>query len=258
MSEFSYIETNISEIKEEIRAYLGKCNRAADGVTLIAVSKTFPPEAVCAAFSAGQLDFGENKVRELCVKHEALKHDALKRDALTSAAFDKLQWHLIGHLQTNKVKFIVPFVYMVHTLDSVHLAAKIQSEAAKAGRTINCLIQVNTSGEDQKSGIAPGEAIKLVRDVSQMKNLKILGLMTIAKFIDDYKDNIQRDIVRANFKQLKSLYDEIGSLMIPGVEMKYLSMGMTSDYDLALEEGSNMLRIGTAIFGKRQRRAEKE
>ena len=243
MSGFSYIESNLSGVKQEIHSHCLKIGRNPDEISLIAVSKTFPPEAVSAAFSTGHIDFGENKVQELCNKHEAL----------SGIEYEKLHWHLIGHLQTNKVKYIVPFVYMVHSLDSVHLAEKIHTEAAKTGRIINCLVQVNTSGEDQKSGIAAEETEMLIGLVSKMENIRILGLMTIGKFIDDYSDESQREIVRGNFRVLKSLYYKIASAYIPNVEMKYLSMGMTSDYDIALEEGSNMLRIGTAIFGERKK-----
>ena len=242
MSEYSYIESNIHATEQKIHAVCSKLGRNPAEITLIAVSKTFPSDAVLAAFSAGQRHFGENKVQELNAKHLALAG---------IENYNMLKWHLIGHLQSNKVKLVVPFVHLIHSLDSAHLAGKIQSEAAKLDKTINCLVQVNTSDEDQKSGVAPADVLNLVREVSSMKNIRILGLMTIAKFIDDYNDEVQRMIVRDNFKELKGIYDELRSISLPGVEMKYLSMGMTSDYDIALEEGSNMLRIGTAIFGAR-------
>ena len=246
MSGYSYIESNISTIAQKIHAVCSKLNRNPEDITLIAVSKTFPSDAVQSAFSAGHRHFGENKVQELYSKHLAL-------NITGDINYQQIKWHLIGHLQSNKVKLIVPFIHLIHSLDSARLAAKIQTEAEKLGRTINCLVQVNTSDEDQKSGVAPAGVLNLVREVSAMKNIHICGLMTIAKFIDDYNNESQREIVRDNFKELKGIYDELGSLNMPGVEMQYLSMGMTSDFDIALEEGSNMLRIGTAIFGARNK-----
>jgi pyridoxal phosphate enzyme (YggS family) len=162
-----------------------------------------------------------------------------------------IHWHLIGHLQTNKVKFIVPFVFLVHSLDSLKLAQRIQLEAAKAGKVIKCLVQVNTSGEDQKSGCDPKYTLKLVKEISLFENLRVKGLMTIGKLMENEKDENERNIVRGNFRQLKELFEEVKAANIPGTDLKYLSMGMTSDYDIAIEEGSNMLRVGSAIFGKR-------
>ena len=242
MPELNHISANLQDIRNAVKKRAVASGRIADDITLIAVSKTFPVESVIASYLAGQLDFGENKAQEMCSKYETLSK---------SSDYQRIKWHLVGHLQTNKVKSVVPFVSLIHSLSSFHLVEKIQNEAAKIGRTINCLVQVNTSGEEQKSGIAAGEVIRLVSEASQMKNIRIRGLMTIAKFIDDYHDEKQRAIVRGNFRELKKLFDELAADAIPGVEMKYLSMGMTSDYDIALEEGSNMLRIGTAIFGKR-------
>ncbi|HEY3251613.1 MAG TPA: YggS family pyridoxal phosphate-dependent enzyme, partial [Ignavibacteria bacterium] len=145
----------------------------------------------------------------------------------------------------------VPFVFLVHSVDSFKLAQKINIEAAKINKTVKCLVQVNTSGEGQKSGCAVKDTFKLVKEISTLENVKIKGLMTIGKFIDDYRNEEQRNIVRENFRILKGLFEDIKAAEIPNTDMKYLSMGMTSDYDLAIEEGSNMLRIGTAIFGAR-------
>ncbi len=236
--QYDYIENNLLKIKQRIAKVCSQCGRDPKDIYLIAVSKTFPADAIASALDYNQLDFGENRVQELLEKEPGF------RDRI-------MHWHLIGHLQTNKVRFIVPFVFLVHSLDSLKLAQKIQNEAAKADKMIKCLVQVNTSGEDQKSGCDPKYTLKLVKEISQFENIKVKGLMTVGKMMDNEKDPAEREIVRGNFRQLKELFEEIKGHNIPGVDMKYLSMGMTSDYDIAIEEGSNMLRIGSAIFGNR-------
>jgi hypothetical protein len=236
--QYDYIENNLLKIKQKITRVCAQCERDPKDIYLIAVSKTFPADAIASALDYNQLDFGENRVQELLDKEPEF------RDRI-------MHWHLIGHLQTNKVKFIIPFVFLVHSLDSLKLAQKIQIEAAKADKKIKCLVQVNTSGEDQKSGCDPKYTLKLVKEISQFENIKVKGLMTVGKMMENERDPAEREIVRGNFRQLKELYEDIKGHSIPGVDMKYLSMGMTSDYDIAIEEGSNMLRIGSAIFGKR-------
>ncbi len=236
--QYDYIEDNLIKLKKNIERVCRSSGRNAGEIHLIAVSKTFPAEAVSSALDFNVLDFGENKVQELVYKHEALQDRILN-------------WHLIGHLQTNKVKSVVPFAYLVHSVDSFKLALRIQSEAAKIGKTVKCLVQVNTSGEEQKSGCSVQETLKIVKEISLFENVKVKGLMTIAKMITDDDGETGKNIVRENFKTLKNLFDEIKSMNIPGIDMKYLSMGMTQDFDIAIEEGSNMLRIGSAIFGER-------
>jgi pyridoxal phosphate enzyme (YggS family) len=251
MGEYDYIENNLIRLKRKVEKVCASSprvsdskeswtNRDAKSIHIIAVSKTFPVEAVAAALDFNQLDFGENKVQEMADKHKQLEDRILN-------------WHLIGRLQTNKVKYVVPFVFMIHSVDSFKLALEIQSKAAKLGKKIKCLVQVNTSGEDQKAGCDIQHTLKLVKEISQLENIKVRGLMTISKMMNDEKDEAERKVVRENFRTLKNLFDEIGSLNIPNAEMKYLSMGMTSDYDIAIEEGSNMLRVGTAIFGNRDK-----
>lgn len=236
--QYDYIEENLLKLKQKIKKVCDGCARDPKDIYIIAVSKTFPADAVGAALDYNQLDFGENRVQELLEKEKDFRARII-------------HWHLIGHLQTNKVKFIVPFVFLVHSLDSLKLAQRIQLEAAKAGKIIKCLVQVNTSGEDQKSGCDPKYTLKLVKEISLMENIKVKGLMTIGRLMENEKDENERNIVRGNFRQLKDLFEEIKAANIPGTDMKYLSMGMTSDYDIAIEEGSNMLRVGSAIFGKR-------
>ncbi|MEO8513965.1 MAG: YggS family pyridoxal phosphate-dependent enzyme [Ignavibacteria bacterium] len=225
-------------IKQKITRVCQQTERDPKMIYIIAVSKTFPADAVGSALDYNQLDFGENRVQELLDKEIEFKDRII-------------HWHLIGHLQTNKVKFIVPFVFLVHSVDSLKLAQKIQLEAAKINRVVKCLVQVNTSGEDQKTGCDPKYTLMLVKEISALANIRVKGLMTVGKMMQDEKDPDEREIVRGNFRTLRELFEEIKSHNIPGVDMKYLSMGMTSDYDIAIEEGSNMLRIGSAIFGKR-------
>lgn len=238
MQEYGYIERNLLDLKKNIAKICKKSGRNPGDIYIIAVSKSFPVEAVSSALDFNQLDFGENRVQELLGKKKQLEHRILN-------------WHLVGSLQTNKVKDIAPFIFMIHSVDSFKLAVKINSEAAKNQRKIKCLIQVNTSGEQQKSGCQPKETLKLAKQISSLPNIKLRGLMTIAKMLTDEKNEDERNIVRENFRTLKEIYSEIDSLGIPEIQMKYLSMGMTSDYPIAIEEGANVLRIGTAIFGSR-------
>lgn len=236
--EYDYIEDNLIKLKKKIARVCENSGRDPKEIYIIAVSKTFSTDAISSALDFNQLDFGENKVQELTIKQKFLEDRII-------------HWHLIGHLQTNKVKFIAPFVFLVHSLDNLKLAQKIQAEAEKINRVIKCLVQVNTSGEQQKSGCDAKYTAKLVKEISLFENIKIKGLMTIGKMMENENDETERKAVRENFRVLKNTFDEIKAQNIPNVDMKYLSMGMTQDYDIAIEEGSNMLRVGSAIFGKR-------
>jgi PLP dependent protein len=238
MGKYDYIESNLIKLRRSIEKVCAGCNRDPKNIHIIAVSKTFPSEAVAAGLDFNQLDFGENKVQELVDKQKDFEDRIIN-------------WHLIGHLQTNKVKYVVPFIFMIHSVDSLKLAAEIQQRASKINKIVKCLVQVNTSGEDQKSGCEVKHTLKLVKEISAFGNVKVKGLMTISKIMNDEKDESERKVVRENFKTLKNLFDEIGSMNIPNVDMKYISMGMSGDYDIALEEGSNMIRAGSAIFGAR-------
>jgi pyridoxal phosphate enzyme (YggS family) len=237
--DYDYIEDNLIKLHRKIEKVCKSCGRNPPEIHLVAVSKTFSADAVASALDFNQLDFGENRVQELVNKQKILEDRILN-------------WHLIGHLQTNKVKYIVPFVYLIHSVDSYKLALKIHSEAVKLNKTVKCLVQVNTSGEEQKSGCGVQEALKIIKEISALDNVKVRGLMTISKMINNPEDDNERQIVRENFRTLKNMFEEVKSLAISGVDMKYLSMGMTQDYDIAIEEGSNMLRIGSAIFGERK------
>lgn len=224
-----YLKDNYDALIKEIKATCEHTGRDFSEITLIAVSKTFPAEDVAKVREYGQKHFGENKVQELKSKFDILRTEEIK-------------WHLIGHLQTNKVKYIADFVYLIHSVDSLKLAEVIDEHAKKNNRTIDILIQVNTSNEDQKSGIDPAETRDLCAGISKLENVRIKGLMTIGMFTDD------ENIIRDNFKTLKSVYNELKP-DYPSFE--YLSMGMTSDFKIAIEEGANLLRIGSAIFGYR-------
>lgn len=198
---------------------------------LIAVSKTHPPEVVQEAYDAGQRTFGENKVQEMEAKYEALPKD--------------IQWHLIGHLQSNKVKYIAPWVSLIHSVDSPKLAAEIDKQGKKVGRVIPCLLQVFIAKEETKFGFDRKELLDFLTGPIPT-GISIEGLMGMASLTDNSEQ------VREEFRGLHDLFEEIKKLNLPSnVRMKELSMGMSGDYKIAVEEGSTMVRIGTAIFGKR-------
>lgn len=214
------INTNLNEIKKTIPNH----------VALIAVSKTKPISAVEAAYKAGQIEFGENKVQELADKYEKLPKD--------------IKWHMIGHLQTNKVKYIAPFVHLIHGVDSFKLLQEINKRALQNNRTINCLLQIHIAEEETKFGLSSDEVKELLNsdDFKQLNNIMIVGLMGMATNTED------NDQVRKEFASLKCLFDELKKSQ---PQFEVLSMGMSGDYPIAIEEGSTMVRIGSAIFGER-------
>lgn len=205
--------------------------RAASDVTLIAVSKTKPIEALQEAYVAGARDFGENKVQELVDKASVLPKD--------------IRWHMIGHLQRNKVKYIVDKVYMIHSVDSLRLAEEISKEAVKKKVTVKILIEVNVGEEESKFGCSVAETENLVLQISKLPGISIKGLMTIAPYVDEPEEN------RHIFRKLKDLAVDIDHKNIDNVSMQILSMGMTGDYEVAVEEGASYVRVGTGIFGER-------
>jgi pyridoxal phosphate enzyme (YggS family) len=205
------------------------------GCTLIAVSKTQPIEKIQEAYAAGQRMFGENKAQEMTAKYES----GLPRD---------IQWHMIGHLQRNKVKYIAPFVSLIHSVDSPRLLEEINKQGEKCGRVIPCLAQIYIAHEETKFGFDEAEFLELLRSdvLVNMKFISLDGLMGMATFTDNQEQ------VRSEFKKLKIFFDKIKGLDLPdNVHMKHLSMGMSGDYKIAMEEGSTLVRIGTAIFGER-------
>lgn len=225
------INENYEKVLNTINDVCKKCNRLTDDVSLIAVSKTKPVSALFEAYEAGARDFGENKVQELVDKYDKLPPD--------------IRWHMIGHLQTNKVKYIADKVYMIHSVDSVKLAEEISKQAVKAKRIIPVLIEVNIAGEDSKFGIAKDECIDFIQSVNQLPGIAVKGLMTIPPFVENAEDN------RQYFKALKQLSVDIMQKNIDNVCMDFLSMGMSGDYTVAIEEGANIIRVGTSIFGER-------
>ena len=208
-----------------------KSGRKAEDVLLCAVTKTRTADEINEAIDAGITDIGENKVQEIMDKFDSVK---------------PVRWHLIGHLQTNKVKYIIDKVSMIHSVDSLHLAQEIDKRAAQHGITMDILIQVNSAQEESKFGISTDETEGMIRDIlDKCPNIRIRGLMCIAPFAENPED------VRVYFAQVKKLYDEYSSIAHKNLDFKYLSMGMSHDYEVAILEGSNLIRVGTAIFGER-------
>ena len=222
---------NYKEVLNIVNTTCEKSKRNPEAVTLIAVSKTKPSSDIKELYDYGVRDFGENKVQELTAKYEELPKD--------------IRWHLIGHLQTNKVKYIVDKVHLIHSVDSVKLAMEIEKEAAKRDIIVNILIQVNVANEDTKFGLDNSEVLNIVKEVATLPHIRIQGLMTIAPFVDDGEEN------RNYFNQLKQLSVDIKDKNIDNVCMNVLSMGMSGDYETAIEEGATHVRVGTSIFGVR-------
>lgn len=225
------IKDNIASIKQNIKEIEEKCHRE-DEVNLMAVTKTVDVDKVLEAIDAGITDIGENKPQELSRKYEIIG--------------DKVRYHLIGTLQTNKVKYIIDKAYMIHSLDRISLCEEIQKRAEKIDKVIKCLVQVNISKEESKHGLEEEQVVDFIKQVSKdYKNIHIQGLMTMAPFVDDEKE------IRKVFSKLKKLSVEISNLNLPNVEMNTLSMGMSHDYKIAIEEGATIIRVGTSIFGQR-------
>ena len=226
------ISDNLRTVEENINAACGRSGRNRADVKLIAVSKTKPVEMLREAYDLGCRDFGENKVQELLDKYDKLPGD--------------VRWHMIGHLQRNKVKYIVDKVYMIHSVDSVRLAEEISKEAVKQNVTVSVLVEINVAGEESKFGTSVDEAVSLVEDISKLPNIVVKGLMTIAPYVENSEEN------RLYFAKLKQIYVDIIHKNIDNVFMEELSMGMTGDYEVAIEEGTTYIRVGTGIFGERQ------
>jgi pyridoxal phosphate enzyme (YggS family) len=227
--DLSFIAENYRSLKKNVSDICENAGRNPEEITIVAVTKTFPKEYVSEIYKCGLKDIGENKVQEFVKKKDELS----KLD---------INWHLIGHLQTNKVKHIIDFVYLIHSVDSVKLAQEIQKHAEKINRVIDILVQVNISEEATKSGVDAAETKKLVDEIKQFENIRIKGLMTIGTLTEN------EEIIRQNFRDMKILFDDLKQ---SNPEFKYLSMGMTSDYGIAIEEGSNMIRVGSYLFGNR-------
>ena len=230
------IRGNIDKIKARIAAACERSGRDPEEVSLIAVSKMNPAEAVREAYECGQRLFGENKVQELCEKQDEF-------DSLIPG--NEAEWHLIGHLQTNKVKYVIGRVKMIHSVDSVRLAAEIEKESAKKDVVTDILLEVNISLEESKFGITPDNIYEILSEISAMKHIRVRGLMTVAPYTDYPETN------RIYFRKLKDLSVDISRKNNDNITMNVLSMGMTGDFETAIEEGATYVRVGTGIFGAR-------
>ena len=225
------IRENLTHTRQNMEDACRRAGRDAGDVTLIAVSKTKPLPMLQEAYEAGVRDFGENRVQELVEKYEALPGD--------------IRWHMIGHLQRNKVKYLVGKVFLIHSVDSLRLAQEIQREAEKKQTEVNILVEVNVAGEESKFGSRREEAVQLVKEIALLPLVHIQGLMTVAPYVENPEEN------RGIFANLQQLAVDIGRENIDNVNMNVLSMGMTGDYPVAVEEGATCVRVGTGIFGNR-------
>jgi len=224
------IAENLKSVRERIEAACLRVGRNPAEITLVTVTKTVSAERINEAIEAGVRHIGENRVQEAREKFPEVR---------------PVIWHLIGHLQTNKVKHALKMFQWIHSVDSFHLAEKIEQEASRLGKAIPILLEVKTSPEETKYGVSVSETLGLLEKISIFNHIQIRGLMTIAPFTDDEK------AIRESFQTLRQLRDKINQAEIAGVEMEHLSMGMSHDFEIAIEEGATMVRIGTAIFGPR-------
>lgn len=225
------VKENLQEIEKKIEEACRRAGRDRSEVTLIAVSKTKPVSMLQEAYSAGIREFGENKVQEMMDKYDVLPDD--------------IHWHMIGHLQRNKVKYLMGKAALIHSVDSLRLAEEISAQSVRHQVVTDILIEVNIAGEETKFGTDREEAISLVEEASRLPGIHICGLMTIAPFVENPEDN------RTYFRQIRELSVDIAAKKIDNVDMRILSMGMTGDYEVAIEEGATMVRVGTGIFGAR-------
>ena len=227
----SLIESNISDIKNKIEMAAKKSGRSKDDILLIIVSKTIDIPRIKEAVLTGENVLGENKVQELVDKYDKIG--------------DNIKWHLIGHLQTNKVKYIIDKVELIHSVDSFKIAEEISKRAVKKGIKANILLEINIADEESKFGIRQCDVEKMTREISLLPNIAIKGLMSVAPFVENPEEN------RNYFKKMRELLVDINEKKIDNVNMRELSMGMTGDYEVAIEEGATMVRIGTGVFGER-------
>ena len=226
------ISENLKDIEERIQKACDRAGRKREEVTLICVSKTKPVSAVEEAYSAGQRNFGENKVQEILDKAPALPED--------------IKWHMIGHLQRNKVKQVIERAALIHSVDSFRLAEEINIQALKRGITVPILMEVNAAGEESKFGVSVEDAFPLAEQISELKGLRLCGLMTVAPYVAVSEEN------RPVFRRIRQLAVDIDSQNIDNISMDRISMGMTGDFETAIEEGATLIRVGTGVFGERQ------
>lgn len=225
------IKEQLYSVEQNIQTACDKVGRSRNEITLIAVSKTKPLNMLQEVYDLNVRHFGENKVQELCDKYEQLPKD--------------ISWHMIGHLQTNKVKYLIGKTSLIHSVDSLKLALEIEKQAAKSDVIMDILVEVNIANEETKFGISKTETLSLIREIAKLPHVRIKGLMTIAPYVENPEEN------RCFFRQIKELAVDINNQNIDNVDMNILSMGMTGDYMVAIEEGATIIRVGTGIFGER-------
>jgi pyridoxal phosphate enzyme (YggS family) len=238
----SNILANIKEVQQRISAAAQKAGRDPSEITLVAVTKTIPVEQIKEAIATGITDIGENRIQEAKPKIEQLKSNTSQVISHKS----QVTYHLVGHLQTNKVKLAIELFNLIHSVDSLHLAEAISKRCREINKVMPVLLEVNVSGETSKFGIPPEKLLEILDKIAILPNIQVEGLMTIAPFSEDPEN------ARPHFRKLKKLFEEIKQKQIQNIEMKYLSMGMTDDFEVAIEEGANVVRIGRAIFGERE------
>jgi len=226
------IKNNILEIKDKIEKSLEGTDKTVDDITIVAVSKNVDSQKVVEAFNEGLINFGENRVQEFLKKFEEIN--------------EKISWHMIGHLQRNKVKYIYDKVDLIHSVDSIRLAKRINKYGRKNNKPISILLEVNVAEDDSKFGFKTEELENAINEIAEFEYISIKGLMTVAPYFDDPEE------ARPIFKKLKLFFDNLSKLEYNNVSMEYLSMGMSNDYHIAVEEGANIVRIGTDIFGERK------
>ena len=227
----SMLLDNLNDVEKRIQAACDRSGRKREEVLLVAVSKTKPVEMIEEIMAAGIVEFGENKPQELRDKYEVLPKN--------------LHFHMIGHLQTNKIKYVIDRAVLIHSIDSIRLAEAVNAEAKKHGRIMPVLVEVNVAQEESKSGFLVEETEEAIREIAKLSNIRVEGLMTIAPFVENAEEN------RQYFVKLRKLSVDIAAKNIDNVTMHHLSMGMTGDYEVAIEEGATMVRVGTGIFGER-------
>ena len=227
----SMLLDNLNDVEKRIQAACDRSGRKREEVLLVAVSKTKPVEMIEEIMTAGIVDFGENKPQELRDKYEVLPKN--------------LRFHMIGHLQTNKIKYVIDRAVLIHSIDSLRLAEAVNAEAKKHDRIMPVLLEVNVAQEESKSGFLVEETEEAIREIAKLSNIRVEGLMTIAPFVENAEEN------RQYFVKLRKLSVDIAAKNIDNVTMHHLSMGMTGDYEVAIEEGATMVRVGTGIFGER-------
>jgi PLP dependent protein len=240
----SPLAEKLDEVKDRIAKACAKAKRDPKEVTLIAVTKTAAPEQIREILQLGVGDVGESRVQQLIQRAAQLNEFHQRRVSSGDATVsEKLRWHMIGHLQRNKIKSILPIVSLIHSVDSLRLAEELETQATKAGKRQPVLMQINASEESQKSGVAVGAAVHLAEQIHSMPSLALMGLMTMAAADADEKT------IRHTFTRTREIFEEIKWHKLGGASFKHLSMGMSNDFEIAIEEGATMVRVGTALFG---------